>query len=174
MDWARAWEQMPGAVVGAVVGAVLGVALTAALDPRGDAEPLATALNITSHSSNGPTETVPDLVRLEGNVSHLRPGQTLWAFDTKADRTNYYPHDGPCAVDQDAEGEAKRWTCPAFGIGRSKDVGEEFTLIVSAVDDGFVQDLVKRQSRRAVGEFEPLPGDVPGIKKSVNVRKGSG
>src|SRR3954468_10308791 len=91
----------------ALLAAVVTGAATYFVGPtRGDTpKGLPDSPTIELKRPKGPT--IPEKNRLEGTVSELRAGESVWAFTAAAeDQTQIYPLFGPCPV------EKGEWVCP--------------------------------------------------------------
>jgi hypothetical protein len=92
--------------------------------------------------------------RLEGTVSKLKAGESVWTFTAQAESPEaIFPFPGPCTVDNG------RWTCQDAYVGTQQSKGRNFIIWAAVVTDA--------QAARAVRVFLKGKGK-PYIEESVS------
>ncbi len=178
-EHAKNWTAIVVAVIGAIatiVAAVIGVAV-------GQQDSQAPAANQTPSASQGPLKITitnkddisPEFtneVKIQGAVENLRPGQTVWAFDSNLDDRKISAHDGPCPVN-----DGGNFSCPPITIGRTpEDNGVKFKIFVSVLDDSDIAEQIELSIARSKDNYSAMRGitnEPPGVAKDevVTVKK---
>lgn len=142
------------AVFAAVVSAIIAAGPAYIIgQSQGDATtdfPKSPAIKLTQ--PEGPK--IPFRNRLEGTVSELRAGESVWTFTAKAESpAMIFPFPGPCPVNNG------RWTCHDADVGRQQSEGGNFIIWAVVVTDA--------QAARAVRVFRKGKGEAY-IEESVS------
>jgi hypothetical protein len=88
--------------------------------------------------------TIPLKNRLQGPVSNLRAGESVWTFFAEtADPVRIYPMPGPCPV------KDGQWMCPKVYIGEGRDTRRYH--VWAAV----ITDVEPARAVRAIRKYDP-------------------